>query len=70
MVRISENLGRNSRTSTKSQDSENATTPGENEYSMTKVCKLLSSIKIDLSEVKQDEHLGKLVTDILQNIFD
>lgn len=76
VVKMSTNSGRNSRNSTKAQTYENATSSDETGYSMTEVCKLLTSIKTDLSEVKQDfkknvkeENLEKLVTDILQKLL-
>lgn len=76
VLKMSSNSERNSRNSTKTYTSENATSSDETEYSMTEVCKLLNSIKTDLSEVKQDlkknvneENLEKLVTDILQELL-
>lgn len=48
---MSSNSGRNSRNSTKAQTSENAASSDETGYSMTEVCKLLTSIKTDLSEL-------------------
>lgn len=54
VVKMSSNSGRNSRKSTKAQTSENAASSDKTGYSMTEVYKLLTSIKTDLSEVKQD----------------